>query len=388
MRRLAARASRPLALALLLGLAACSLSYGVSGAALERGRVPLAVALPGERGDAAVRLAEASMQAGDFARAEAAAAAALRVSLAHPEAVRVLALAAEREGRAPLAAATMAVAARWGWRDTPTQIWLLRHAIRTGDAPNMFKHADGLIRRQRFRPEMFALFAQAAAASPQILAAALPHLEARPKWRGAFLSPDINPATDAAGFEPLVRRLAAGPAPPTREEMAPYAGRLLGGGSHARAASLWSDLFPGDVAAPDAAGRVDLAWPRRVGEATGPFGWRFPAGGAANVVGSDGARALEADPFGRAGDVAASRTLILAPGRYLIGAAAGGDAPPVAWRLRCLSDDRRVEVLRVDDAASWRLDLVGTCGAWDLEMTLAAPGQSVRIPSFAIRREG
>lgn len=389
MRRLAARSYLPLLLTLLFGLAACSVSYGMSSALLQRDRAALAARIPGERGDAAVQLAETFNEAEDGAGAQAAADAALRASLAHPEAVRVLALNAERGGRAPLAAAMMAVAARWGWRDTPTQVWLLRNALKTGDVENMFKHADGLIRRQRFRPEMFALFTRAAVASPELLAAALPHLEGRPKWRPAFFSPDANPATGAPGFETLVRRLGAGSAPPTREELEPYVGRLLQTHEYSRAGRLWADLFPGDVAVLDAAGEADLAWPARVDNAaSGPFGWRFPeSGAAAEIVQRDGARELAADPFGRPNEAAASRTLLLPPGRYLL-SAARGDAPPVGWRLRCLPGDKPVDLLRQEGTTLWRLDMSQPCPAWNLEMTLRSAGQSLRIPPFRIRRDG
>lgn len=387
MRRVSGRAYGFLVGAPLLGLAACSVSYGLSSAALARGRAPLAFRMPGERGDAGTRLAEAFTAAGDFGAAQAAATAALRASLAHPEAVRVLALAADREGRGPLAAATMAVAARWGWRDTPTQLWLLREALRTGDVGNMFKHADGLIRRQRFRPEMFRLFTQAAVASPDMLAAALPHLEARPKWRAAFFSPDANPASAAPGFEALVRRLGAGSAPATREELGPYVAWLLGNGEYRRAALLWGEMFPGDVVALDATGRADLPWPARVGGAgPDPFGWQFPKG-AAEIVERGGPRELGADPFARLGEVAASRMLLLPPGRYRL-SAARGEAPPVGWRLRCLADDTRVDVPQPEGGASWRLDMTHPCPAWNLDMTLRSSGQSLRIPTFRIRREG
>lgn len=216
----------------------------------------------------------------------------------------------------------MSAGAKWSWRDTQTQIWLLQQAALNGDSRSVIVHGDALARRDRARHIIFPLFATAAtdASARDLL---VEQLVERPSWRTDFLRHLGSSNSQAPErFIPLLVKLARTNEPPVREEAVPILQRLVETGKARDGRNLWLALFlplgrrqqdfvfDGGFEVPIQQSPVPFEWDLRTNE-QGLAVVEVPtrsAHGKALFVEYDGVSAVDF----------AAQILVLPPGRYAI----------------------------------------------------------------------
>ncbi|WP_324808316.1 O-antigen ligase family protein [Sphingomonas sp. LY29] len=150
-----------------------------------------------------------------------------------------LALVYEQQGRSAEAATLMGVAARGGWRDPVTQLWVMNRALEISDFDVAAQRADALLRRDLFREQLFPLLRSISTTAVAAQAIAT-RLSDNPKWRGSFMTTlaDLTPAQLAA-HEQILISLGRSEAPPTEAEAAAHVGSLVKSGEYRRAFDSW-----------------------------------------------------------------------------------------------------------------------------------------------------
>jgi len=326
--------------ALSLFLAWTMAARGLS-AHLAQSEPRTAIALAPDNGDAALALSASALAEG---RAEDAATLARRTLAADPfnaGALRELGLALDRQGEGDAADKVMSAAALLGWRDVPTQAWLVNRRLRQGRTEEAFIRLDALLRGDvddAMRGRIFALMDAAAGLSASF-PAVVGRLATDPPWRAAFL--DQLPATaggEASAYAVLAA-LRSGPAPPRPMEITSLVNRLFNAGEYGRAAASWTALSP---LARDAG-----VWPHdgdfRFDADNTVFTWDTPQGvGAAADVEAAPApgegRALRIEYDGYALPDLPRQLLTLGPGAYRLSwrqMTEAGDGARLAWTVQC-----------------------------------------------------
>lgn len=321
-----------------LALAVLVLASGLSRILNARGQPALALALFGDRASANARLADALQTAGALPAAEAFARQALEDSLTKVEALRVMGLAAEARGDVTGAFRLMALAGQWGWRDPPTQSWILAQALRAGDYGVAIQRADALLRRRIGQEQLFSVF-RLAVADPRLRDALAAQFADGPSWRLSFFHQGGSTApAQYDAMDALFRALRTGSAPVSRAEAGAYLAMLVAKGEYRRAHRLWAELF----ARADEADSSDLSWPDVAArDHPLPFDWKLeePSGVSLDVdqpaAGSPAMLRIFADR-GSIG-ILASRKTLLAPGAYLLSAASPDPRDPrlLRWTVAC-----------------------------------------------------
>lgn len=261
--------------------------------------------------------AEISLAGGNAEEAERLARQALASAPLSARALRVLALARQQQGRGAEAASAMSLAAGLGWRDTPTQLWLLAAYTGQGDYAAALERADAMARRGQQIDDMMAVM-MAAAAEPQAQRPLVERLETRPPWRPAFFDMWRRvPAERAPIYERFMAEAARGAGPLTLSEVAPFTAGLFQQREHARAAAVWRRFGGGETLIHDGGfERAEMGGQRR----WAPFLWSFPAvSGIDSAIAASPAgegKALFAASDGNVRAQVASQSLVLAPGRY------------------------------------------------------------------------
>lgn len=262
-------------------------------------------------------------------------------------ALRTLGLAEQAQGDLGGALRWIVLSGKWGWRDTPTQVWLMNWTLAQGDYPGAMQYADGLLRRQVANRDLY-LMLLPALAQPRARAAFVGRLKDQPPWRADFFAAmsEIDPAK-ASAMTGVLTDLAATATPPTRLEAAPYLRLMVGKGDYDAAHALWAALFAGPRGdgriLPDGDfARADLRMLKP--EEMSPFDWQLgmPGAGVASIEqSSDPARglALYAQYNGSAGADLARTLLLLRPGAYRLSAlmrSDTADAPDsLVWSISC-----------------------------------------------------
>lgn len=318
----------------------------------------------------ATLVAEAELAAGKAASAARTARHALEGAPLSARALRTLGLAREAQGNATGAAAAMALAGALGWRDTPTQIWLVKAYLQQGDYAAALERTDALARRRQWPEQMDALL-MGAALDPDARAALSARLRLDPPWRSAFFeSAHHLPAESFGPFAAFLTAFASdGTVRPHEAEG--FVANLYGRGEYRRARQMWvlaavegeapaHALFDGgfDDAALDLV-VLDLhpttllrSVPRSVHP--GPFAWTFPQPPGSEVrlgqpPGRDRERALYAGSAGDARYEVARQSLALTPGRYRLQAEASAEPglrlAGFSWTLECLPDHRALPLI-------------------------------------------
>ena len=137
---------------------------------------------------ASALLAEQQFRANDGAAAERLAAAAIADSPIEVVAVRTLGQARDARARGE-GRTLMLLAARLGWRDRPTQLWVIEQALLAGEIEMALQRAEAMVRLQRDRELVFSML-RLLAMSPDNRRGLVRSLAANPFWRDKFLSPD------------------------------------------------------------------------------------------------------------------------------------------------------------------------------------------------------
>jgi len=306
-------------------------------------RLLAAIASPSHP-QAASLFAQSLFAAGDDAAAARLARSVVLVDPTNDQALRVLGLATERKGEKERGASIMRQAAMLGWRDTPTQLWVLRDAALRNDAVMVIQRADALARRNRSGNLTRAIFF-AAITDPSLRAAFIDSLARQPVWRGFFFA-DVRerlPASSMNAMEALFREMRARHLPVDPSERLNYIYRLVDLGQFGRARNIWAGSF-GILANRLTTAPYDadfaLAAVRSADSPVSPFDWQINPDLTGTVTFSDGpagsSLAIPASIIG--GTTIASQLLILTPGRHDLSARIGGSAgtATAGWSITCL----------------------------------------------------
>jgi hypothetical protein len=298
---------------------------------------------------AAAMAAEANLVSGHYDQAESLARRALKNAPMSAQALRVLGLSRQAQGHEEQAAQIMSLAAGLGWRDTPTQIWLIQAYFAQGDIGAALERASGLARRNEYLDRMMQIFI-AAAGAPEAHQAVEDRLVTNPPWRQAFFNgwrklPVEQSATYIAFLDKFTR--AHGPLAP--QETEPFVSGLFSRGHYRLARDAWQRFGPaGDMLLTD--GGFAAAERGR-----GPFQWNFPPKtGIDTMLGSPPSDAKEralyvkSDGYTRA-DVA-RQSVVLDPGSYIVSmdVMEEGGAEPHGFNpaLFCLPGQRNIALTR------------------------------------------
>lgn len=289
---------------------------------------------------AGARLAQQLLAGGQTAPAADLARAVVIADPTDDRALRVLGLATEKLGERERGAAIMRQAAALGWRDTPTQLWVLHDAAVRDDPVTVIQRADGLARRNRSGELTRAVFL-AAITEPGLRAAFIDSLARQPMWRGAFFS-DVRqylPATSAPAMEALFRKMRAKGLAISAVEQLSYVARLIDLAEFERARAFWAQAFA--IPAPALAatpydGNFTVAGSRPGDAPISPFEWMVNPDLAGTVTFGNKGLSVPADLIG--GTTIASQVLVLPPGDHLLTAGIDGQASAASagWTLTCL----------------------------------------------------
>lgn len=325
-------------------------SNGLAAHLARTGDPASAVALAPDA-DRLARYAEQLFGAGRFAEAGDAARHALALSPLQTRAARVLGQAELALGHEDAGIAAMNAAARGGWRDSPTQGWMMQAALASGDYAEGLRRADALIRREAVSDTLFGAFRDWFA-EPGFRAALVARLADKPIWRGKlFLDWRHANADQLPGIVQLVANIDRSAQATTDLELFPLTERVLELDQAAQARALWRPKAPragwssGNLLYD---GRFEVAGSRAWGETPPRFEWWVDpdraslatVGPAPNGRGSALRIAGGTDPAA----TYARQALLLAPGRYRlvarIFALPARDVAAITFALRCYPADR------------------------------------------------
>jgi hypothetical protein len=304
------------------GLAWFVAANGVAAALIRTGNTATAAALAPDA-DRLAQHAEVLLLQHHYAQAGAMARRALAISPLQTRAARVLGMAEFGLRRPDSGLAAMDAAVRGGWRDTPTQLWLLQAALVAGDYDSALQRSDALIRRDAATDQVFAMF-RGMDGDAGFRHSLLQRLADRPDWRGLMFL-DFRRAAPAEfpGLEQLVADMERTSQPATDLELFPLVERQLELGATASAYALWRAKAPAAGWAPGNLlydGHFAVAQVRQ-GQGTPPrFEWWVdPDGtGQASVEPAPDGRGSALQAIGRYGETTllASQALALASGNY------------------------------------------------------------------------
>lgn len=293
---------------------------------------------------------------------------ALRRDLTQAAAIRALATAV---GPGPAgeqqALALMLQAQRVSKRDVATQLWMVDHHRRRGDAAAVVRHLDLALRSsERARPDIFPLL-NAASADPPTEALLLEALAQRPHWAPAFALFAVRNGTNLE-FSARVARLLLDPRKPVdKAQFFMLIQRLSDVGNHRLAWSLYTDPIL-------QLGGTDQATLRNRGfeqpEDTSRFDWSYTEQpdlwSAKERLAGRGTVLRVGASNGRSGE-AARQIIRLEPGRHKLSARMGDVSATVfkrpEIRLQCApGGEGSVALLRLrpDDAARARQAVAGS----------------------------
>jgi hypothetical protein len=333
----------------------------------------LAVLWRGDSADAVAALARERLVGRDRDGAARLSGRALQLAPLNASALTTYGIAMDELGRQPRADLAMTVAGRLSWRDVVTQIWLFRRLLLAGDFEAALNHGDALMRRENDVPKVLLAAVAAAARDPRMVDPLARHMAQNPAWRGpllVFLSYDAQPpATDVA--RALLTRLAAGPTPPTDDELAVYLRRLVGDQRFADAASDWRTLT-------HAAGQTgyvhDGDFERPPGQT--PFDWTYSSGvgwtvDIADAPGEGRGQALKLEYDGVSPPKLVRQMLVLPAGSYRLSGRAysDGDADPkqLGWGVVCATTGQALAAVRTPPSK-------GQWSAFAAELSVPADG--------------
>lgn len=307
-------------------------------------RIDAALLAPG----AQVARGMALLEAGDTARAGAAARAALTLSPLDDRALELLVRVRDKEERWAEEKRLLALSNRLTKRNLPLRYMAMKMAEQDGNHARAARDADLLLRQNAYQDEVMA-FLRDLASSAEGQAAIVRRLVARPRWRAAFLG---GRDLEAGGYDhavDLARLLGTTAAPAEPDEIAPLGRALVAAKAFEAAARLRR------IAAPDARGHwlVDQHFSRADDAAGGLFGWRLP--GQGSFVSDAGV------PLGLLGSgIVAEQITFLRPGRYVLRSSVDGISPEslagLQWSATCIDggDDPVLDRVVVQQRGSIR----------------------------------
>ena len=334
-----------------------------------------------EHPPAGAAAAQAMLLAGDAASASRLARDVVVADPTNDRALRVLALATEQLGDDAASSAIMRKAGTLGWRDTPTQLWLLNDAIMRDDFDSVLQHADALARRNRSGDFVRGIFL-ASVTEPRLRLALVKRLEQQPRWRGIFFA-DVRqrlPETSVASMAALFDDMEARGHTIAPLEWLSYIDRLIDLERFEQARTTWASAFeipraslssvPFDPA-------FSFAAQRRDGDIRTQFEW-VPNPDLLGTLfddDADGRTYLIIPPGLETGTVIVSQLVMLSPGlRTVVTQMNGsGEKAPAGWNLRCLPSEqvvpRRIALGTSDELSQISFEVPSErCAAQRLEL--------------------
>lgn len=300
---------------------------------------------------AAALAAEQQLGAGDAEAAEALARRSLEEAPLSARALRTLGFARQEQSDGEGAARYVSLAGGLGWRDTPTQLWLIEAYVRQGDFPAALERIDALARRRQL-PEQVNALLLGTALDPAARAALGERLAQDPPWRYGFFEAahQLPPESLDAFADFLASFVSAGNAL-RPEEVEGFVTNLYQQGQYRRARETWRRFA--EVGREGAGSLLFDGGFDRARLGPGPhrslFEWNFPRppGGEVRLVPPPGRRheqALHASSRGNARYEVAEQTLALVPGRYTLVADAiaepGARLEGFSWIVECVPSRR------------------------------------------------
>jgi len=271
---------------------------------------------------------------------EAAARRVIEIAPLKSEALRNLGLITDARGREASAAVIMSRAGKRGFRDVPTQAWLLQHAILNLDFGQAFLRVDALLRTQpdlgaRLFPLIGALLNEPDAIEPLAR-----RLATNPQWRPASLAylsshaPDIGPVV---AIDDELRSLGRGP---TDNEAASLLVRMINDGHYVAAYRLWLGFLP-DRSWANGGEPYDGHFNGLAGSP--PFNWQFfqPQGAIVEPTKAQSSQtgALYVEYPVADSVLLAQQLLVLPPGTYRFSGRVRVTQPAAGaaliWRVQC-----------------------------------------------------
>ncbi|MET0180506.1 MAG: hypothetical protein ABW194_08500 [Novosphingobium sp.] len=330
----------------------------------------------------------AAVQAG---RPAAALAAARRAVIADPldaGSVSGLALARFAAGDGPGAAAAFRVAGALGWRDGPTQLYLMTAALQGGELEVAADRLDATLRQRPRLEQAAALLApfEATGAGRRALAV---RLAARPAWLDLYLTPGTDtPGAQLEDRVAVLREPALRPARLGCTDVAPLVSALIAAGRAAAARTLRADRCAA------AAGLLSDGGFDRASPAPGAVqDWEFPGAAGIEVQVGPAAgfagRAVLVESTLPSRQVFARQAVQLSPGRYRIAWRSSGDAGEARMRaaVRCGGDI--VAPTPAREAESGRFAVVAAvpdgCDRQTFELTILPGAGRIAIDDVTIQ---
>lgn len=313
-------------------------AIGFGQTAVDARAASLAVSVRPENARGAALLAGEALAAGELDRAERLARSALAENPFDVVAIRTLGQV--RNAREPGAGdALMLLAGSLGWRDIPTQVWLLDRAVRAGETRIAVERAEALVRLQRETQIAFTMF-RMLAHDPEARALIVASLAERPMWRHNFFGAAPIADLEREGTVLLLEGLARTDAPPSIAEARSTIDALA---AAERADRAWQLYRAVSGRVPDGALMANEGFEDEVdyqqGAAATTFDWRVYSldGGTAGVEpepGRPGNKVLFAVAEGTTRTRVAERTLMLPPGEYRLSYRIRSDDPRAPESLK------------------------------------------------------
>ncbi len=367
-----------MAAGLLLGWQAVSM--GVASSFLLRDAPGQAARWRSGSADAWSRIATQRAIAADWSGSADAARIALERAPLDAAALRALGLAEAAAKRMDVAAQLMLLAGQLGWRDVPTQLWLIQRSNEVGDRVVVAQRADGLLRQNTQSALLFGTLRDLLA-DPVGGIAVAKQLALRPPWRQAFLA-SLGGDGRVRGEEiaALYRQLAAAGAPADTAESAALLDGLWRAGRYPEVEAVWR-AAGGEKLVGDGAFERSGSAPRGIG----PFTWQAPGllGASVGIETPDHAwqgKALLVATKSIAAGPAVRQRLVLAPGRYALRFMlrdGGKAATRPSWAMACApAFSRGSPSLSTTWSAAQRGWVLGEAR---FEVEPACPAQEIRL---------
>jgi O-antigen ligase len=339
--RMPQRRPRRGAVAVIVGAAAIGLLVGAevfrmyaAQAAVRGGHGAAAMRLDPSNGAALALAAQEQLVAHRNREARALASEAIRRLPLSPNAMRVLAMANDLDGRSGVAAWRLASA--MGWRDPATQFWAMQQALLNREYGTAAIRADALLRTSADRNGERVAAVRALATSAPFRSELIRRLSLQPRWESAFFDVSTRDGVQqVAGVAATLMDLARSGTEVTPRQARATIQALIDRKQYAAALAL--DRKVVRTASPDAAGSLDFDQPtdHYVFEVT-PFDWNVvdSAGTIVSVEQSENHRVLILGTDGRRPYRPVWRYVALAPGEYRLGyAMRGSPGSPAALGL-------------------------------------------------------
>lgn len=169
---------------------------------------------------------------------------ALRSEPIDARALLVLGLIAERQGDQTRADTLIRLSGTHTWRDTPTQVWLLKRDIQLGEFERSLAHVDALLRVNPEFLEQAIPVLSAFTIDKRTFDALASFLATAPPWRSGFLANLSVRLSDTGRLVQLYAALKDSQHPLDAMELGPYLDRLIRDGRLSEAYKSWQDTLP------------------------------------------------------------------------------------------------------------------------------------------------